>query len=96
MFDYGWIEDEKTGKRVWEIKQPETKPAGGAPKKTDDRRQCDASGRKIQIALQVGRLSFLRQLERVSAGHQLLGHSAVFEVKDYPDHVVSSGGTILT
>ena len=32
MFDYGWIEDEKTGKRVWEMKQPETKPAGGAPK----------------------------------------------------------------
>ncbi|MEK6286620.1 MAG: serine hydrolase [Acidobacteriota bacterium] len=32
MFDYGWIEDEKTGKRVWEMKQSETKPAGGAPK----------------------------------------------------------------
>lgn len=32
MFDYGWIEDEKTGKRVWEMKQPETTPAGGAPK----------------------------------------------------------------
>ncbi len=32
MFDYGWIEDERTGKRVWEMKQPETKPAGGAPK----------------------------------------------------------------
>lgn len=32
MFDYGWIEDEKTSKRVWEMKQPETKPAGGAPK----------------------------------------------------------------
>ena len=32
MFDYGWIEDEKTGKRVWEMKEPETTPAGGAPK----------------------------------------------------------------
>lgn len=32
MFDYGWIEDERTGKRVWEMKQPETNPAGGAPK----------------------------------------------------------------
>jgi hypothetical protein len=32
MFDYGWIEDGQTGKRVWEMKQPETKPAGGAPK----------------------------------------------------------------
>jgi CubicO group peptidase (beta-lactamase class C family) len=32
MFDYGWIEDQRTGKRVWEMKQPETKPAGGMPK----------------------------------------------------------------
>lgn len=32
MFDYGWIEDERTGKRVWEMKQLETKPAGGVPK----------------------------------------------------------------
>ena len=32
MFDYGWVEDAKTGKRVWEMKQPETKPAGGVPK----------------------------------------------------------------
>jgi CubicO group peptidase (beta-lactamase class C family) len=32
MFDYGWIENADTGKRVWEMKQPETKPAGGAPK----------------------------------------------------------------
>jgi hypothetical protein len=32
MFDYGWIENVGTGKRVWEMKQPETKPAGGAPK----------------------------------------------------------------
>lgn len=32
MFDYGWIESAETGKRVWEMKQPETKHAGGAPK----------------------------------------------------------------
>jgi len=32
MFDYGWIENATTGKRVWEMKQPETKHAGGASK----------------------------------------------------------------
>ena len=32
MFDYGWIEDARSGKRVWEMKQPETRPAGGVPK----------------------------------------------------------------
>ncbi len=32
MFDFGWIEDATTGKRIWEMKQPDTKPAGGAPK----------------------------------------------------------------
>lgn len=32
MFDFGWIESVETGKRVWEMKQPETKHAGGAPK----------------------------------------------------------------
>ncbi|HLF82960.1 MAG TPA: serine hydrolase, partial [Blastocatellia bacterium] len=46
MFDYGWIEDEKTGKRIWEMKQPETKPAGGAPKN----RLIDAS-----VTLPVGK-----------------------------------------
>ncbi|MFY9556065.1 MAG: serine hydrolase, partial [Blastocatellia bacterium] len=32
VFDYGWIETAETGKRVWEMKQLETKHAGGAPK----------------------------------------------------------------
>jgi CubicO group peptidase (beta-lactamase class C family) len=32
MFDYGWIESAETGRRVWEMKQPETKHAGGAAK----------------------------------------------------------------
>jgi CubicO group peptidase (beta-lactamase class C family) len=32
MFDYGWIENAETGKRVWEMKEPETTHAGGAPK----------------------------------------------------------------
>jgi uncharacterized protein (TIGR02246 family) len=32
VFDYGWIENAETGTRVWEMKHPETKPAGGAPK----------------------------------------------------------------
>jgi CubicO group peptidase (beta-lactamase class C family) len=32
MFDYGWIESAEAGRRVWEMKQPETKHAGGAPK----------------------------------------------------------------
>ena len=31
VFDYGWIE-KADGTRVWEMKQPETKPAGGHPK----------------------------------------------------------------
>jgi CubicO group peptidase (beta-lactamase class C family) len=37
MFDYGWIESAETGKRVWEMKEPETAHAGGAGKnrKTD-------------------------------------------------------------
>jgi CubicO group peptidase (beta-lactamase class C family) len=32
MFDYGWIENAETGKRIWEMKMPESKHAGGAPK----------------------------------------------------------------
>ncbi|MEK6321397.1 MAG: serine hydrolase [Acidobacteriota bacterium] len=32
VFDYGWIESAETGKRVWEMKQLETKHGGGAPK----------------------------------------------------------------
>ena len=32
VFDYGWIENAETGTRVWEMKHPETRPAGGAPK----------------------------------------------------------------
>ena len=32
VFDYGWIENAETGTRVWEMKHPETKPAGGASK----------------------------------------------------------------
>jgi hypothetical protein len=44
MFDYGWIEDEK-GSRVWEMKEPQTSPAGGAGKN----RKIDA-----QITLPAG------------------------------------------
>jgi CubicO group peptidase (beta-lactamase class C family) len=32
MFDYGWIESAETGKAVWEMKEPETRHAGGAGK----------------------------------------------------------------
>lgn len=32
MFDYGWIENAETGKPAWEMKEPETKHAGGAGK----------------------------------------------------------------
>jgi CubicO group peptidase (beta-lactamase class C family) len=32
MFDYGWIEDAATGRRVWEMKAAETAHAGGAGK----------------------------------------------------------------
>lgn len=32
MFDYGWIENASGGKPVWEMKEPETTHAGGAPK----------------------------------------------------------------
>lgn len=32
VFDYGWIENAGTGVRVWEMKLPQTKPAGGASK----------------------------------------------------------------
>ena len=32
VFDYGWIENAETGARAWEMKHPETKPAGGAAK----------------------------------------------------------------
>jgi len=32
MFDYGWIEDAGTGRKVWEMKEPETRGAGGADK----------------------------------------------------------------
>ncbi len=30
MFDYGWIENVETGRPAWEMKEPETKHAGGA------------------------------------------------------------------
>jgi CubicO group peptidase (beta-lactamase class C family) len=32
MYDFGWIENAETGKPVWEMKEPETKHAGGAGK----------------------------------------------------------------
>jgi CubicO group peptidase (beta-lactamase class C family) len=32
MFDYGWIENAESGKVVWEMKEPETRHAGGATK----------------------------------------------------------------
>lgn len=32
MYDYGWIENVESGKIVWEMKEPETKHAGGAGK----------------------------------------------------------------
>lgn len=32
MYDYGWIENAETGKAVWEMKEPETRHAGGASK----------------------------------------------------------------
>ena len=32
MFDYGWIEDAKSGRRVWEMSYKETEHAGGANK----------------------------------------------------------------
>lgn len=32
MYDWGWIEDAATGKPVWEMKEPETRHAGGAAK----------------------------------------------------------------
>ncbi len=32
MFDYGWIENARTGKRVWEMDYRLTEPAGGAEK----------------------------------------------------------------
>jgi len=32
MFDYGWIEDARTGKTVWEMKYRKTEHAGGAEK----------------------------------------------------------------
>ena len=32
MFDYGWIEDAKTGKRNWTMRFKETEPAGGSAK----------------------------------------------------------------
>ena len=32
VFDYGWIENAGTGARIWEMKLPQTKPAGGASK----------------------------------------------------------------
>jgi hypothetical protein len=35
LADYGWIEDVKTGKRVWEMTYRTTEPAGGASIKTN-------------------------------------------------------------
>ena len=32
MFDYGWIEDAATGKPVWQMKESDTRHAGGAGK----------------------------------------------------------------
>jgi hypothetical protein len=32
MYDYGWIVDAKTGRRVWSMEYSETRPAGGADK----------------------------------------------------------------
>lgn len=32
MYDYGWIENADTGKVVWEMKEPQTRHAGGAGK----------------------------------------------------------------
>ena len=32
MFDYGWIEDAKTGETVWEMTYRKTRDAGGADK----------------------------------------------------------------
>ena len=32
MVDYGWIEDAKTGRTVWEMTYRSTEPAGGAAK----------------------------------------------------------------
>ncbi|MEW5796642.1 MAG: hypothetical protein AB1772_09825 [Candidatus Zixiibacteriota bacterium] len=37
MYDYGWIEDDKTGKTVWEMTYRRTDHAGGA----DKNRMCD-------------------------------------------------------
>jgi hypothetical protein len=39
MFDYGWIENAETGRAVWEMRWPETAPAGGAEKN----RKADAT-----------------------------------------------------
>ena len=68
MADYGWIEDAKTGRRVWEMTYRITEHAGGATKNRRFDGIDQAARGQLRRALRDRRIPFVRRLERRAPG----------------------------
>ena len=90
MHDYGWIENAKTGRRVWEMTYRITEHAGGAGKNRRFEGDHQAAAGRVRPALRDRRLARVRRLERRAArrsghvGNHGLSRGTVGAVREPP------------
>ena len=75
MADYGWIEDAKGGRKVWEMKYRAHRAGRRRDEEPPVRRHDHAPGRRLRAPLRDRRIACVRRLEREPAGRpDRVGH----------------------